>query len=37
MKKGKIIRKKYDPEFKMDAVKLAEKIVILPQFYGHFS
>ena len=26
MKKGKIIRKKYDPEFKMDAVKLAEKI-----------
>ena len=26
MKKGKIIRRKYDTEFKIDAVKLAEKI-----------
>ena len=26
MKKEKIIRRKYKPEFKMDAVKLAEKV-----------
>ena len=26
MKKEKIIRRKYNPEFKMDAVKLAEKM-----------
>ena len=26
MKKEKIIRRKYKPEFKMDAVKLAEKM-----------